>query len=702
MKASVRWLNSLLSPADLTPDQADAALTNAGFPIDARTAVGDDTQLEVEVTSNRGDCLSHCGLAREIAASTGRTLVLPPMADPLKGEPVGGLLRLRNTVPAECPRFIAIVIRGVKIAPSPAWLRKDLEGAGQRPLGNAVDVTNWLNLGFGQPAHVFDLAKVGGGEIVIRRAHPGEALATLDGKVRKLAGDEVVVADAARALSLAGVMGGADSEVTPATTDIVLEVATWDPVAVRRAARRHGIRSDASHRYERIVDPRPCMELARRAAGLIAGLCGGRVCEGELDDGPPLPPARTITLRPQRCRDILGYPVSDDEIAATLARLDITSGTPPLRGGSSPSPIAFSIPFNRPDLEREIDLIEEVGRVAGLARVPVHDRITVQVRPPQESERAAREIAGALTALGFFEAVTITFITPRRAALFLPDGCGTMEVSDQTRASEPTLRPSILPSLLACRKSNQDAGVHQPGGVRLFETASTFLTSPRGERAGSSALVETRRLALVLDVPGGARPGVAECEHAVRLLRGAIEHVARTVAGRDAALRVESVEPGCPGFDPAACARVSLGGKAIGHYGLLAPAAQAEFDLASRVALGELDLAPLTDLYPPKAAPVALPQYPAIERDVSLLLDDAVPWSRVAELVGSAGLDRLESLEFVGSYRGRQVSPGKKSVTLRLRFRDPERTLRHEDADGQVRAVIDLAAARLGASLRAS
>jgi phenylalanyl-tRNA synthetase beta chain len=353
----------------------------------------------------------------------------------------------------------------------------------------------------------------------------------------------------------------------------------------------------------------------------------------------------------------------------------------------------FTVPFNRPDLEREIDLIEEVGRVAGLARVPTHDRITVQVRPPQESERATGEIAAALTGLGFYEAVTITFITPRRAAIFLPAGAATMEVSDQTRASEPTLRPSILPSLLACRKANQDAGVHQPGGVRLFETSSTFLTTPEP--------VETRRLALLADVPGGARPGISECQHAIRLLRGAIENVTRAVAGVGAEVHVEPAQPDCPGYDPSAFARVSLGGKLLGHYGLLAPAAQAEFDLASRVALGELDLAPLVAAYPPKSAPVVLPHFPAIERDLSLLVDDAVPWARVAELIESARLDRLEALEFVGSYRGKQVGPGKKSVTLRLRFRDPARTLRHEEADAQVHAAVHLARERIGASLRA-
>ena len=699
MKASVRWLNSLLSPPDLTPDQADATLTNAGFPIDARAAVGDDTQLEVEVTSNRGDCLCHVGLAREIAASTGRTLVLPPIAEPPKGEPTAGVLKLRNTVPTECPRFVAVVIRGVKIGPSPAWLRKDLEGAGQRPLSNAVDATNWLNLGFGQPAHVFDLAKVRGAEMVIRRARAGESLTTLDGKRRNLAGDEVVIADAERVLSLAGVMGGADSEVTASTTDLVLEVATWDPVAVRRAARRHGIRSDAGHRYERIVDPRPCLELARRAAALIAGLCGGRVCDGVLDEGPVLPPPRTITLRPQRCRDVLGYAISDEEIAATLGRLGITPGGVPLRGGAEP--LALRVPDNRPDLEREIDLIEEVGRVAGLARVPIHDRLTVQVRPPQESERADREIAAALTGLGFFETVTITFITPQRAAHFLPVGAGTVEVSDQARASEPTLRPSILPSLLTCRKSNQDARVHQPGGVRLFETSSVFSTSGENPARSRSGLVETRRLALLADVPGGARPGIPECQQAVRLLRGAIEAVARAVAGVGAVLHVEPAQPDAPGYDPAAFARVSLGGQRIGHYGLLAPSAQAEFDLASRVALGELELDPLVAAYPPKAAPVTLPLFPSIERDLSLLVDDAVTWSSIAELVRAARLDRLEALEFVGSYRGKQVAPGKKSVTLRLRFRDTARTLRHEEADAQVKAAADLARDQLGASLRA-
>jgi phenylalanyl-tRNA synthetase beta chain len=695
MKASVAWLNSLLDPGGLSPEQVEGILTDAGFPIDGREeAGGGDVRLEVEVTSNRGDALSHVGLAREIAACASQRLVLPAVGSPATSGGVGGVLALENTVPRECPRFTAQVIRGVKVGPSPSWLQRDLEAAGQRPINNLVDVTNWLNLGFGHPAHVFDLKQLGGGKVVVRMARDGEALVTLDGKRRRLRADEVVVADAERPVSLAGVIGGAESEVTKSTTDVVLEVATWDPVAVRRAARRHGVRTDASHRFERYVDPREIPAAARRAAAMIAALSGGVPCEGMLDAGRKDAPLRKVSMRPERCRMLLGYEMDSAEMSRLLERLEI-------RAELSPKGLVCTIPAFRPDLEREVDLIEEVGRVAGLSRVPIAGRVSVAVSRPQESERGLREVGTVLTGLGFYEAVTFTFTSPARAGLFLPPGSCAAAVSDERRAHEPTLRPSILPSLLACRKANQDAGVTAPGGVRLYETAAVFIEGTGGPGSGPSRAVEHRNLAVLLDVPGGARAGFTERQEAARLIRGAVEAVVRALAGTESALTVEPGPSHCPAFDGAAYAKVVLGGEPLGYYGLLGGECLREFGLAGGAVGGELNLDRLLAGYPPRATVKPLPRFPAVERDLSLVVEEGVTWARVESLVAGAGLDLLEEVEFVGTYRGRQTGSGRKSVTLRLRFRDAGRTLRHEDADGQVRTLVELARQRLGAELRA-
>lgn len=698
MKASVRWLNSLLDPGDLTPAQIEEALTNAGFPIDAREELpGGDVRLEVEITSNRGDCLSHLGLAREIAAATGRR-VKPPSA-PAGVRPAGGkadaACTLKNTVPDVCPRFTAHVIRGVTVAPSPAWLVERLESVGQRPINNIVDVTNYVNFLFGQPSHVFDVARLADHTLVVRYASEGEPLLTLDGKRRTLKKDELVVADGRRAQSLAGVIGGGESEVTGATRDVVLEAATWEPVTVRRAARRHQIRTDASHRFERVVDPRTIDAAARFAAALIADLGKGALCEGMLDEGAKAAPLRVVPMRTARCRQMIGADVDDATISRVLSALEIKTDS----GGKGE--FRGTIPAWRPDLEREIDLIEEVARIHGLKHVPIHDRVSVAVRHPQETERARRELGAVLAGLGFFEAVTFSFTSPKAAEPWLPDGMSALEVEDERRAHEPTLRPSVLTGLLGCRRANQDAQAAPAGGVRLFEMAAVFGRQGGTGGAGGAGVVEHRNLALLMDVPvEGKSASFDDRQRGARLMRGAVEAVVRAVAGPRADLVIEPAAPHSRALETGAYARVSLGKRPLGYYGLVAADVAKAAGLEHPLVGGELDLDVLLAAYPPKASVTELARFPSIERDLSLLVGEDVTWDRVRSVVLGARVDRLESVGFVASYRGKQTGAGRKSVTLRLRFRDPARTLRHEEVDPQVEAVVGVAREQLGAELR--
>lgn len=686
MKASVQWINRYLQPAGLSAERVEELLTHAGFPIDAREALpSGDARLEVEVTSNRGDCLSHLGLAREIAARTGAALVPPKAAEPKRGEDVRGVLTLRNEAGPACPRFTAQVIRGCKVGPSPAWLREALESVGQRSINNVVDATNFLNFEYGQPCHAFDLAKLAGRTLVVRPARDGEMLTTLDGKKRTLKSDEIVVADAERAQSLAGVIGGADSEVSASTTDVVLELATWDPVAVRRAARRHQVKTDASHRYERYVDPRTLDEPARRAAALIAELSGGSLCTGMLDAGAPAAPLREVPLRPARCRDLLGVDTAPDQIASMLSKLGLVCVP-------SAGAIKCTIPAFRPDLEREVDLIEEVARLRGLDSIPIHERVTVKVLPPQASERAVREIGALLNGLGYFETVTFSFTTPKHAAPFTPPGATLLAVDDERRAGDGTLRPSVLPGLLECRRKNQDGGV--PPGVRLYETAAVFADGAGGER---------RVLGLVADAPVAAgKPGtIDERQRAVRSVRGAVEAVCRVLGGSRVEVELVPGVPPIAGFDPGAAAEVRIAGRAAGWLGMIASPTQKLFDLAVPLAAAELDLAVLTGLKPPASKIEPLPAFPGIERDLSLVVEEATPWAKIRELVVASKLDKLEEVAFVGTYRGKPIAQGRKSVTLRMTFRDPARTLRHEEVDPQVAAVVAAAKSSLAAELRA-
>lgn len=701
MDISLRWLNQYLEPGDLTPDEADAILTEAGLPIESRTELDDgDTVLDVEVTSNRGDCLGHIGVAREIAAArhagTRRSLKLPEIdLPPGSGAPVGDSLALENRVPDRCPLFTARLIRGVKIGPSPDWLRDALASVGQRSINNVVDVTNFITLETGNPCHVFDLEKLAGGRLIVRAAEPGEKVKTLYAGEHALRASDLVVADAERPQSLAGVIGGFDSQVDESTADVVFEMATWDPVSVRNTGRRLNIRTDAAYRFERGIDPRTIGDAARRAVQLICAVSRGELAAGVLEAGAPLPEDRVIELRVARVEKILGVPVPADEIVALLDALSIRTG----RGGSGV--LRCTVPPHRAhDLTREIDLIEEVARARSLAKIPLKDTLAVAVHPPQRDETLESEAARTLASLGFHETVTFAFTSPKKAAVFLPGGLDTVSVDDDRRKAEPTLRPSVLLGLLGTRKANSDARNALPGGLRFYELAATFAQVP-----GTRDTVERRTLAMLADAEfSGKKPGVDDLQRAVRVMRGAVDAVVRACYGPDA--RTEAV-PGAPahrGYDAKSHARlfVHAGGRReeIGAFGLISDEARRLEDLDVPVVGAELRLDVLTAAPVPRTTVRALPQFPGIERDLSLILPETTPWASVEALIDACALERCVGSELVSVYRGEQVGAGRKSVTVRVRFRDEARTLRHEEVDPQLERLAARARADLGAEIR--
>lgn len=710
MLASVRWFNRLLT-SPIAADEAAAVLIRAGFPIESSEALANgDVKLDVEVTSNRGDCLSIAGLAREIAAQSGSSrarkfVALPPQEyrkDPARAD---AFVEVQNAEPAVCPRFTVRVIRGVKVGPSPAWLRELLESVGQRSINNVVDVTNWANFELGQPCHAFDLrrlAAAGSGKpaLIVRFARDKEELTTLDGKRRVLSKDELVVADASRAQGLAGVMGGQEAEVSKATTDIALEVATWDPVTVRRASRRHQLRTDASHRYERVVDVRTVDSSAARIAEMLAAVCGGSLCEGAVEGGGAVPALTEVRFRPARCRDILGIETPLEELVHLLGALEIHC-TPLGRGGAE---LLCTIPPHRPDLTREIDVIEEVARLRGLEAIPTSEKLGVAVHRPQASELARREIAGILAGMGFYETVTFSFCSRKRAEMFMPSGLDVVEVDDDRRKEEPSVRPSVLTGLLSCRKSNQNAQARVEGGVRLFEVASVF-AQRRAGTSGSSESVETTNIGLLLDVPAGTKAGgkatIAELQAGVRCLRGVIEAIVGATHGARAELVIEPAAPHCAGFEAGAYAIVSVSGQRLGYIGVVSRDALTEWDLAAPVVGAELSFAGLIGAYPPRVRIEPIPAFPGIDRDVSLIVGEAVTWAKVREVITGTAADRLVGAAFIGTFRGKQIGEGRKSMTVRMHFRDPARTLRHEEVDGQVAHVVATLKSSVGAELRA-
>ncbi|MFT5424446.1 MAG: phenylalanyl-tRNA synthetase beta chain [Phycisphaerales bacterium] len=704
MDISLNWINRYLEPSGLTADQADHTLTEAGFPLEGRTVLpSGDTLLDVEVTSNRGDCLSHVGCAREIAgagiADPKRRLVLPEVNATTPGAPVADSLKLENRVHEGCPLFTAMVIRNVKIGPSPAWLVEALESVGSRSINNVVDVTNFITLELGNPCHVFDLAKLAGGTLIVRRAEKGERIKTLYEGEHELKTTDLVVADAARPQSLAGIIGGHDSQVDEGTTDVVFEMATWDPVTIRTTGRRLNIRTDAAYRFERGIDPRTIGYAAQRAVQLICELAGGEPASGVLSEGADLPTDTTIALRPSRCAQVLGIQTPAAQIAKLLTPLGIGCEV------ASEDEVRCTVPPHRSgDLTREIDLVEEVARTRTLAAVPLMDKIPVSAPHPSQTERAVTQIASVLTGQGFYETVTFSFTSPERAAMFCPKGVQTVAVDDERRKADPTLRPSVLPSLLHCRRANQDGRVHVPGGVRLFELAAVF-----GQEPGQGRISTERRvLAMVMDAPSLAgdtpKRKPEDVQHGLRVLRGAADRVVQACFGGDVTTRVEPAKPEAPGWAAGVFGRLIVatdtGDLDLGSFGQVSTKAMDEFGIDLPVLAAELDLKRLTDAYPPKARAHTLPRFPGVDRDVSLIVDESTAWANVDKIVHKAALDRFVGHSLVAVFRGKQVGEGKKSVTVRLSFRDPDRTLRHEEVDPQVERFTAMAQESLGAQIR--
>jgi len=675
MRTSVRWINDYLDrPAD-AEEQANA-LTAAGFNFDGREELEDGgIQQEIETTSNRGDCLCHLELARELAAATGRT-VKPPVAKPAaKGPAIAGLTKVSNADHEGCPRYTARVIRGVKVGPSPAWMQQRLREAGQAPRNNLVDCTNFVLLEMGQPTHVFDLRKLKGGEIRVRRASAGEPFLPLGEHAQpiKLTAQDLVIADAERPVALAGVKGGAETAVDESTVDVLLEAATFSPTMVRHASRRHQIFSDSGKRFERGVHPASIDAAADRLAALILETAGGELATGTLEAGAPMPPPRTVRMRPSRCQALLGIPLAEADMTKALAAL----GFAPAKKGDA---LECTVPAQRMDIEREVDLIEEVIRLLGTDRIPVGDTLRIRTASPDLRMIALERTKDLLAGLGFVECVTHALVTEKLAQAFLAKGHNALRIEDERAGGTPCLRPAAVTGPVAARALNADRGAR--ANVRLFEIAHAFRLGPDGNHR------EWQALGLVADAPDAAE--------GYRTVRGVIERLAHELAGA-----MVTVEPstGGSGIDPAAT--VSLDGKPIGRIGLLSAEAAAAVGLDLPLAVAEIELESLVSRFPPERPAAALPAFPGAERDVSVVVPDATPWSRIESTVREAKPEHLESLAFVTTYRGKQLGAGRKSVTLRLVFRRADGTLRREDVDAIVAKLTESLQKSLGAELRA-
>ena len=675
MKIPIEWLREFVE-TPLSDDALAAKLTMAGLEVEETTASDDGPVFHTKVTPNRGDWVSVVGAAREAAAALDVPMSRQPAPLPDESNDIQRWVGVRVEDPVLCPRYTGKLIRNVVFKPSPDWMQKRLAAAGMRPLNIVVDITNYVMLELGQPLHAFDYAALPEGQIVIRTARDGEIIKTLDGDERALSPEMLVIADRDKPVAVAGVMGGSESEVSETTKHVFLESAHFDPGTVRRTSKALGLMTEASYRYERFVDPALAPVALERACDLLAELADGEVVLGRIDLYPVPLREKVISLRPSRTNAILGTNLDEAAISGSLRRLGLAVD-------AASEPLSVTVPTFRPDLVKEIDLIEEVGRMIGYDTLP-------ETLPPARGDGGGDAPAGRLTAqlrailigLGLSEAMTHTLAPP--SAFDDPRIADKrVQIRQALSAELSGLRQSLIPNLLDALARN---GRQRQPEVRLFEVGKVF---DLGQAPGE--YWEPRRVAAVLTGPS---VDFFTAKGLVEALAKALHLPAVTFAAEDR-----------PQMHPGRCASVSLAGQALGFVAEADPdAVKAHLDVpatAGRIAVFELD----ADLLLTYAAPVIrytpLPRFPAISRDLAVVVDAATPYGLLVSTAREAVSPALtESITLQSVYTGERVADGKKSVALRLTFRATDRTLTDTDVDAEVAKAERLLAERTGAERR--
>lgn len=642
---------------------------------DINTVIGnDDTVVDFEITNNRPDCYSILGLAREAAAAFNK-----PMRhhDPVvRGGAAGELSELLEVeVPAEdlCRRYTARMVRNVKIAPSPKWLRQRLRANGVRSINNIVDITNYVMLEYGQPMHAFDYRYVGSGKIIVRRSEPGETLTTLDGNVRTLTPGMLVIADETKPIGLAGIMGGENSEIMDDTVDVVFESANFNGTSIRQTALALGMRTEASGKFEKNIDPLLTLPAVDRACELVELLGAGEVMDGVIDVLNDIPEPRTIELEPDRINALLGTDISEADMVEYLRRLEI-----PVEGHE------IRVPSWRPDLVGMADIAEEVGRLFGYNNIPTTTFRGAATEGGYTEAMKLENRAGSLCrSLGYSEILTYSFVSP---SIFdqirLPEDSSlrnAMRIQNPLGEDASIMRTVALPSMLAILARNN---AYHNDAVKLYELAKVYLPKP-------GQILPDEPKHLVLGTYG-------EHEDFFKM-KGEIEAFLRGMNVPEARYTAEKHDPT---FHPGRCARVSVGGVDLGCFGQIHPLVARSYGIDGEIFAAELNFTALLSLQLPEKTYTPLPKYPAVTRDIAVVCGDSVTVAALSDCIRAAGGKLLRSVELFDIYRGKGIASGSKSAAFRLTLRADDRTLTDADSDGVVSAVLAALEKELNAKLR--
>jgi phenylalanyl-tRNA synthetase beta chain len=691
MKLSPNWIRDYV---DLTVDDRRLAedLTDVGLGVEGTSGSGADLTFEMEIGTNRPDAMNHYGVAREAAAIYDRPL--KQIAPKLPAATASAAFPITVEEPSLCPRFSARVIRGTHIKPSPEKIAHRLQLLDQRPISNAVDATNYVLWEIGKPTHVFDADLLEGGQIIVRKARNGETLKTLDGVERKLTSEDLVVCDAKKPVGLAGVMGGYDTMITEKTRNIVIESAWWDPGIVRKMSRRHAIHTDASHRFERGADFESTVLSCDLVAEMILASGGGELVGDVVDVVSKKMDQAPVVLRVSEVHRILGGTLDAGQIFRLLKRL----GFELIPEGQADAQFRVQIPSWRLDVEREIDVIEEIARLHGYNKfpntLPAYSGAVVEL-PHAPIDATLRKRA---LALGYNEALSLTFISHADAEKFSPSsGPKVLELENPLSEEASVMRTSLVPGMLDMLAWNLNRDI---ADARLFEMGSVYEMSggervePRRACLGATAAAVRSALPVAgaLDVSKGEHAAAAET---FRGFKGDVENLLTAFAGQ---ITYDREAPEY--FHPGRSARARLDGAVVANFGQIDPKVAGTRKLRQNVFLAEFDLEQLykTGLRIVRFTPLG--KYPAVERDFSFVFDDALSFEQMRKSAQETGIRELREFFPVEIFRGGSIAAGKYSILLRARFQSSDRTLR-EDEIAQWSAKIVSALTALGGAQRA-
>jgi phenylalanyl-tRNA synthetase beta chain len=687
MKISYLWLKEFVD-FDVGPRELADDLSMVGVVAEGLEQAGSDTILDFDITSNRPDCLSHFGVAREVATRYRKALKPVKTSIQESAEAAASQVSVTIESPELCARYCARVIRNVKVAPSPAWLAQRLESLGVRSINNVVDATNYVLLELGHPLHAFDLSRVQGRRIIVREARAQEQLPTLDGETRELKPGMLVIADRDRALALAGVMGGADSEIGFASTDVLLESAWFNPISIRRTAKALGMHTEASHRFERGADVNAAAVAIDRTAALIQQLAGGEILQGVVDAYPSPAPRLPIVLRRSRILQVMGTEIDDASIERILGALNFAVARN--AGGWQ-----IQLPASRLDVEREIDLIEEIARHYGYDKFAstLPSWTGSSKRPPDLVKE--QTLKRTLLGLGYSETLTYAFVAATETERF--SAVPPVRLTNPLSLETEVMRTSLVPGLLASLLRNYHRGTRS---VRLYELGRIYAANLDG--------LPTEAPALGLIASGNIEEKSVHNEKPRSTtffdLKGDLEALleALSVPVRQVLWKVPTKGGSVPDFyHPAVSAELRLGNASLGVCGQLHPRVCESYKIKQPVFLAEIPLEGWYRYQAPERVASELPKFPAVQRDLSLVLAKDIECEAVEAVVLGAGIREVQRCFPFDLYFGEKLPSDKKGISISIVYQSSDRTLVDEEVNQFHEAILHLLQSKLGAQLRA-